>query len=182
MKPDRYPEPTSWIDSRAGSRTGAGTSVREVVEAIDAMVHIRAENKSLFIVVDEVSQYVHQDESRMLKLQSFVSELGQRLKGRVWLLATGQQKLEDQAENNNLGKLKDRFPTHLRVHLGHDEHPRRRPQASAQEEARAGEPSCATLFQKHRGDLKLYGYGVRGDHRGGLRRGLPDAPRAHRSA
>ncbi len=22
MKPDRYPEPTSWIDSRAGSRTG----------------------------------------------------------------------------------------------------------------------------------------------------------------
>ena len=35
----------------------------------------------------------------MLKLQSFVSELGQRLKGRVWLFATGQQKLEDQAEN-----------------------------------------------------------------------------------
>ncbi len=157
MKPDRYPEPTSWIDSRAGSRTGAGTSVREVVEAIDAMIHIREENKSLFIVVDEVSQYVHQDEGRMLKLQSFVSELGQRLKGRVWLLATGQQKLEDQAENNNIGKLKDRFPSHLRVHLAttnirdvvHKRLLKKRPEL---------EGTLRDLFLKHRGDLKLYGY------------------------
>jgi hypothetical protein len=73
MKPDRYPEPTSWIDSRAGSRTGAGTSVKEVVDAIDAMIHIREEDKALFIVVDEVSQYVHQDENRMLKLQTLVA-------------------------------------------------------------------------------------------------------------
>lgn len=157
MKPDRYPEPTSWIDSRAGSRTGAGTSVREVVEAIDAMIHIREEDKALFVVVDEVSQYVHQDESRMLKLQSFVSELGQRLKGRVWLFATGQQKLEDSGENNNLSKLKDRFPTHLRVHLSttnirdvvHKRLLKKKP---------AVERTLRDLFQKHRGDLKLYGY------------------------
>lgn len=157
MKPDRYPDPTSWIDSRAGARTGTGTSVREVVEAIDAMVHIREEKKSLFIVVDEVSQYVHQDESRMLKLQSFVSELGQRLKGRVWLFATGQQKLEDQAETNNLGKLKDRFPTHLRVHLAttniRDVVHKRLLKKKLEHES-----LLRDLFQKHRGDLKLYGY------------------------
>ena len=35
----------------------------------------------------------------------------------MWLFATGQQKLEDQSETNNIGKLKDRFPTQLRVHL-----------------------------------------------------------------
>jgi hypothetical protein len=158
MDRDRYTEPTSWIDSRAGSRTGAGTSVREVVEAIDAMIHIRAETKTLFIVVDEVSQYVHQDESRMLKLQSFVSELGQRLKGRVWLFATGQQKLEDQAETNNIGKLKDRFPTQLRVHLAttnirdvvHKRLLKKKPEF---------ESVLRAEFLKHRGDLKLYGYG-----------------------
>lgn len=157
MDDEKFRDPTSWIDSRAGSRTGAGTSVREVVEAIDAMVHLRAERKTLFIVVDEVSQYVHQDEGRMLKLQSFVSELGQRLKGRVWLLATGQQKLEDQAENNNLSKLKDRFPTHLRVHLAttnirdvvHKRLLRKKPER---------ESLLRELFQRHRGDLKLYGY------------------------
>ncbi len=158
MKPDRYPDPTSWIDSRAGMRTGAGTSAKEVVDAIDAMVHIRAEDKSLFIVVDEVSQYVQHDENRMLKLQSFVSELGSQLKGRVWLFATGQQRLEEQAESNNLAKLKDRFPQHLRVHLGttnirdvvHKRLLKKRPDK---------EQGLRDLFQKHRGDLKLYGYG-----------------------
>jgi Family of unknown function (DUF6079) len=157
MKPDRYPDPTSWIDSRAGSRTGAGTSVREVVEAIEAMLELRETGKSLFLVVDEVSQYVHQDESRMLKLQSFVSELGQRLKGRVWLLATGQQKLEDQAETNNLAKLKDRFPSNLRVHLAttnirdvvHKRLLKKKPEM---------EDGLRELFRKHRSDLKLYGY------------------------
>lgn len=158
MHPDRYVDPTSWIDSRAGARTGAGTSVREVVQAIEDMLMFRAEHKTLFIVVDEVSQYVHQDDNRMLRLASFVSELGQQLKGRVWLLATGQQKLEDNADLTSIGKLKDRFPPRLRVHLGttnirdvvHKRLLRKKPERVAQ---------VRELFQAHRGDLKLYGYG-----------------------
>lgn len=158
MKPDRYPEPASWIDSRAGSRTGAGSSVREAVDRIEAMLAIRAENSALFIVVDEVSQYVHQDDDRMLKLQSFVGDLGARMRGRVWLFATGQQKLEDGIDAGNLSKLKDRFPPHLRVHLGTMNirdvvHKRLLKKKATQE------PVLRELFQKHRGDLKLYGYG-----------------------
>lgn len=157
MKPDRYTDPTTWIDSRAGSRTGAGTSVREVAEAIEAMLALRAPGRTLFLIVDEVSQYIHQDENRMLKLQSFVSELGQRLAGRVWLFATGQQKLEDQAETNHLAKLKDRFPPHLRVHLAatnirdvvHKRLLKKHPEK---------EGVLRDLFHRHRGDLKLYGY------------------------
>lgn len=157
MKPDRYTDPASWIDSRAGSRTGAGTSVREIAGAIEAMLDLRAPGKTLFLIVDEVSQYIHQDENRMLMLQSFVSELGQRLAGRVWLFATGQQKLEDQAETNNLAKLKDRFPSHLRVHLAatnirdvvHKRLLKKKPEM---------EGALRDLFERHRGDLKLYGY------------------------
>ncbi|MBK8256776.1 MAG: BREX system P-loop protein BrxC [Polyangiaceae bacterium] len=160
MKPDRYPDPTSWIDSRAGARTGLGTSVREAVDAIDAMIHIREEHKTLFLVVDEVSQYVHQDESRMLKLQSFVSELGQRLKGRVWLFATGQQRLEEQAENNNIGKLKDRFPPALRVHLG-TTNIRDVVHKRLLKKSPAGDSAVRALFSdgSNRAALKLYGYG-----------------------
>ena len=157
LHPDRYREPTSWIDSRAGSRTGAGSSVREVVEAIDAMLSLRAEGKTLFLVVDEVSQYIHQDESRMLKLQSFVSELGQKLKGAVWLFATGQQKLEDTAEATNIGKLKDRFPPNLRVHLS-TTNIRDVVHKRLLKKDKSKEPLLRELFQKHRGDLKLYGY------------------------
>lgn len=158
MKPDRYPDPMSWIDSRAGSRTGAGTSVREVVDAIEGMISIREEGAALFIVVDEVSQYVHQDHGRMLALQSFVSELGQRFKGGVWIFATGQQKLDDSAENTVLGKLKDRFPPHLRVHLATTNirdvvHKRLLKKKQEMEKV------LRDRFKADRGDLKLYGYG-----------------------
>ena len=157
LHPDRYREPTSWIDSRAGSRTGAGSSVREVVDAIDAMLSIRAEGKTLFIVVDEVSQYVHQDESRMLKLQSFVSELGQKLKGAVWLFATGQQKLEDTVDASNIGKLKDRFPPQLRVHLS-TTNIRDVVHKRLLKKAQDKEGLLRTLFQSHRSDLRINGY------------------------
>jgi hypothetical protein len=158
MKPDRYPDPMSWIDARAGRQTGAGSSVVEVVRAIESMLDARGDDKALFIVIDEVSQYVHQDEGRMLKLQTFVMDLGQQLKGRVWLLATGQQKLEDTSESNNIGKLKDRFLTHLRVHLApanirdvvHKRLLKKKPER---------EGVLRELFQKHRSDLKLHGYG-----------------------
>ena len=85
-------------------------------------------------------------------------ELGSGSRARVWLLATGQQKLEDSADANNLGKLKDRFPPQLRVHLGttnirdvvHKRLLKKKPDQ---------EPVLRELFQKHRGDLKLHGYG-----------------------
>src|ERR1019366_2729026 len=94
----------------------------------------------------------------MLKLQTFVMDLGQQLKGRVWLLATGQQKLEDTSESTNIGKLKDRFLTHLRVHLApanirdvvHKRLLKKKPER---------EGVLREMFQKSRSDLKLHGYG-----------------------
>jgi hypothetical protein len=158
MNPTRYKDPTSWIDSRAGARAGAGGSPHEVIDAIEAMMARWAVGKTLFIVVDEVSQYVHHDDDRMLKLQSFVSALGQKMKGAVWLLATGQQQLEDKAGSANLGKMKDRFPESLRVHLGtmnirdvvHKRLLRKDPTKEADLRAR---------FDKHRADLRLHAYG-----------------------
>jgi hypothetical protein len=157
MKPDRYPDPMSWIESRAGSRTGLAGSVEKAVEAIDSMIHIREPERALFIVVDEVSQYVHQVEDRMLKLQSFVSELGQRMKGRVWLFATGQQKLEDSAESSHLGKLKDRFPPHLRVHLA-TTNIRDVVHKRLLKKWQDKEGILRELYQKHQADLRLYAY------------------------
>lgn len=43
LNPERYRDPMSWIDSRAGARTGAGTASTEVVNAIDGMLALRAE-------------------------------------------------------------------------------------------------------------------------------------------
>ena len=157
MNPELYTDPLSWYESRAGSQTGIGTSVEETTKAIADMLRLRAPGKTLFIVVDEVSQYIYQHTERMLRLQSFVSALGQRLKGQVWLLATGQQKLEDSDDESNIGKLKDRFPPKLRVHLAPTNirdvvHKRLLKKAPAKEAA------LRTKFQEHRNELKLYGY------------------------
>ncbi|MFW6374687.1 MAG: BREX system P-loop protein BrxC, partial [Thermodesulfobacteriota bacterium] len=132
-------------------------SVAETTQTIADMLNHRAPGKTLFIIVDEVSQHIHQNESRMLKLQSLVSDLGQKLKGRVWLLATGQKKLEDVEDNTVLGKLKDRFPPKLRVHLSPTNlrdvvHKRLLKKAPDKEAA------LRALFAQHRSDLKLYGY------------------------
>ncbi len=158
LEPEKYIEPMSWIDSRAGSRTGLGSAVDETTKAISAMLNRRAPSKTLFITIDEVSQYIHQNDNRMLKLQSFVEDLGQKLKGRVWLLATGQQQLEDGIDQGNIGKLKDRFPPKFRVHLTpsniRDVVHKRLLQKSPAHEA-----ELRNLFQQQRSDLKLYAYG-----------------------
>jgi hypothetical protein len=151
-----YKDPMSWLDSRAGAQKLR--SPEEAVTDIAAMMSKRYPQRTLFLVVDEVSQYVHDNEDRMLRLQSFVSALGQRLKGGAWLLATGQQKLEDgAAAKSPLSKLKDRFPDKLRVHLGtanirdvvHKRLLAKRPSVVAE---------LRDLFQQHRADLSLYSF------------------------
>ena len=56
----------------------------------------------------------------MLDLQSFVSEIGGRARpgrSQLWLIVTGQEKLEEESKDSVLFKLQDRFPPELRVHL-----------------------------------------------------------------
>jgi beta-phosphoglucomutase-like phosphatase (HAD superfamily) len=153
--PDRYADPMAWLTSRAGTHSYAA-SVEESSRAIADMLGFRAPRATLFIVIDEVSQYVHQDTGRMLKLQSFVSDLGQRHKGKVWLLVTGQEKLEEGGDSI-LSKMKDRFPEKLRVHLAvtniRDVVHKRLLGKTA-----AGARRLRELFQNHRNELRLFAY------------------------
>lgn len=158
MHPERFTDPQSWYDSRAGKLGAAGTSVEEATSAIAAMRRFRAPGKTIFLVVDEVSQYIAEQELRMLALQSFASHLGQELRGAVWLLATGQQKLDQEVSVATVvGKLKDRFPERLRVHLS-PSNIRDVVHRRLLTKAKDKEPVVRELFQKHRSDLKRLAY------------------------
>lgn len=157
MEPTKYRDSMSWLLSRAGTSFSEGLGVTETVRNIQSMLERHAPGATLFIVVDEVSQYVHQSDDRMLKLQSFVSELGQRLKGKAWLLATGQQQLEERGGSTTLGKLKDRFPPSLRVHL-HTTNIRDVVHRRLLKKSPAKEEFLRKLFENHGSKLKLYGY------------------------
>ena len=152
----RYTDPMSWIDSRAG--TTVTDSPSEAVAAISDMMRLRKPNGTLFIVVDEVSQYVLSHEQRVDRLRAFASELGSQLKGKVWLLALGQQKIDEDAGDAFLVWAKDRFPQQLRVHLAatniRDVVHRRLLQKT-----REGEEELRRRFEKHRPDLKLFAFG-----------------------
>lgn len=73
----------------------------------------------VMFVVDEVGQYVARDVHRVGDLQGLAEAL-QKTRGRLWLLATSQQRLEDIVESlegnlSELARVKDRFP--LKVDL-----------------------------------------------------------------
>jgi len=157
MYPERYTDPMSWFISRGGTHTRS-ESPEEAVAAIRDMLAFRQPSATLFLVVDEVSQYVLSNKDRVDRLRAFATALGATLRGRAWLLALGQQKLDEEADDSFLVWAKDRFPPKLRVHLAttnirdvvHKRLLHKRPAAEAQLRA---------LFERHRPDLKLYAYG-----------------------
>ena len=156
MYPDKYTDPMSWFTSRGGTHTRA-VSPEDAVKAIHDMLQFRRPGATLFLVVDEVSQYVLSQNDRVERMRAFAEQLGARLKGKAWLLALGQQKLEEEADASFLVKTKDRFPPKLRVHLAatnirdvvHRRLLHKTPEAEAQ---------LRTLFEQQRPDLKLFAY------------------------
>jgi hypothetical protein len=158
LKPTIYPDPMAWVNSRAGSAFDGKRAADEAALAIQDMLRRRQDDRTLFLVIDEVSQYVHDDDDRMLALQSFVAALGQRMKGKAWILATGQQKLEEGAgPGGAIVKMKARFPPHLRVHLG-SANIREVVHQRLLRKKKTLEADLRTLFHAHRPELALHAY------------------------
>lgn len=157
MFPERYTDPMAWFISRAGTHARS-ESPEEAVQAIHDMLRFRRPESTLFLVVDEVSQYVLANKDRVDRLRAFATALGAGLRGRAWLLALGQQKLDEEADESFLVWAKDRFPPKLRVHLSptniRDVVHKRLLQKKAEHES-----TLKDLFQQHRADLKLFAYG-----------------------
>jgi hypothetical protein len=159
LQPESFVDTMDWVNARAGQKA-APLSAEDAAAAIGDMLEYRAPGKTAFVVIDEVSQYIFQDHKRMLAMQSLVSALGQRLRGKVWLLVTGQQQLDDQNDRQILGKMQDRFPPSLRVHLDtvnirdvvHRRLLHKKP---------AREAELRTLYDRYRSNLQLFAYRCR---------------------
>ena len=157
MYPDLFIDPMSWFTSRAGTHR-RNESPSDAVTAIRDMIRFRKPGSTLFLVIDEVSQYIVWNKDRIDRLRAFVTELGTQLKGYAWLIAIGQQQIDQGADDTFLVWLKDRFPEKLRVHLA-PTNIRDVVHKRLLKKNRKGEDTLAALFEKHRPDLKLYAYG-----------------------
>ena len=157
LHPDIYENDRDWHMRHGGTAVNV-LSPEEAVKTVGEMLGFRRPEATLFLVVDEVSQYVLSNKDRVDRLRAFATSLGAGLKGKVWLLALGQQKLDEDADDSFLIWAKDRFPPKLRVHLAatnirdvvHKRLLQKKPSV---------EPLLRDMFDTHRADLKLFAYG-----------------------
>jgi hypothetical protein len=156
--PGEYKDQSSWLLAYGSDSGIQNKSIQERVTEIKKMMERRSPDITVFIVIDEMSQYIGGDESKMLSLQTLIQHLGAECKGKVWVIATGQEKLEEAHKGQALYKLQDRFPPYLRVHLNKsnvDEIIRRR---LLKKNAKGSQALESLLNAGAISNLKLYGY------------------------
>ncbi len=88
------------------------------VKEMIALVRRRSGRENILFIVDEAGHYVSAREDLILNLDGLAKNIKNVGQGKVWLVATAQQILAENAaalNSENLYKLKDRFP--INVHL-----------------------------------------------------------------
>ena len=74
----------------------------------------RLGSKALVFVIDELGQFIARDPKRILDTQGIIQSLSEEGAGRIWVLATSQERLDDlvgvqSPERTELARLRDRF-------------------------------------------------------------------------
>jgi hypothetical protein len=119
LEPDTYPSADSW--SKAAQKR-ADITPGLLAERCKELMKRRNPDKALVFVIDEVGQFVARDVQKMLDLQAIVQNLGRIGRGKMWIVVTSQEKLNELVgglddKRVELARLMDRFPAELQVHL-----------------------------------------------------------------
>ena len=90
-------------------------SIAKLVSEIKEYVDAQPEDFRLLFMVDEVGQYVGGDTNLLLNLQSLVETIGSECKGKVWVVCTGQEAIDEviKARENEFSRIQARFKTRL---------------------------------------------------------------------
>ena len=90
-------------------------SIAQLVSEIKEHVDAQPKDFRLLFMIDEVGQYVGEDTDMLLNLQSLVEELGSKCDGKVWVVCTGQEAIDEiiKARENEFSRIQARFKTRL---------------------------------------------------------------------
>ena len=102
---------SNWFN---GSET-VETSIAQLVSEIKEYVDDKPANFRLLFMIDEVGQYVGGDTDLLLNLQSLVEKIGSKCNGKVWVVCTGQEAIDEiiKARENEFSRIQARFKTRL---------------------------------------------------------------------
>jgi len=115
-KPQLAPDADTLIDrlvSTFPDRSAVPMSVDAMESLIDRALRLGRSHLPLtLIILDELQQFLQQRPDQTLKVQSIAERLASNFKGRIMLVATGQQAL---TQVDYLQKLLDRFPVTVQL-------------------------------------------------------------------
>lgn len=93
----------------------ADMSIKQLVSEIKEYVDGKDGDFRLLFCVDEVGQYIGDDGDLMMNLQSLVEEIGDKCRGKVWIMVTSQEAIDSVVKitGNDFSKIQGRFNTRL---------------------------------------------------------------------
>lgn len=91
------------------------TSIAQLVSEMKEYVDSKPDDFRLLFMVDEVGQYVGGDTDLLINLQSLVEKIGSECNGKVWVICTGQEAIDEiiKARENEFSRIQARFKTRL---------------------------------------------------------------------
>ena len=91
------------------------TSIAQLVSEIKEYVDNQPKDFRLLFMIDEVGQYVGGDTDLLINLQSLVEKIGSECMGKVWVVCTGQEAIDEiiKARENEFSRIQARFKTRL---------------------------------------------------------------------
>lgn len=101
-----------WFDNAEITNTSPEQFVKEVKEYVDS----KPKGFRLLFMADEVGQFVGESSGMLLNLQTIIELLGSRCRGQVWVMATGQEALDDMAiklRQDEFSRIMARFAIRL---------------------------------------------------------------------
>jgi hypothetical protein len=119
LDPATFPTPDSWVQA---AKQRADVTPGLLAERCKLLMARHKPGHTLIFVIDEIGQFVARDVQKMLDLQAVVQSLGRVGRGKMWVVVTSQEKLNELVgglddKRVELARLMDRFPHELQVHL-----------------------------------------------------------------
>lgn len=93
-------------------------SAQSFAERIQNYIEKRGNDHHVVFLIDEVGQYIGNDGSLLLNLQSIVEELGVRTNGRAWIICSSQEAIDDVVKGvkkDDFSKILGRFDTKIKL-------------------------------------------------------------------
>ena len=90
-------------------------SIEDFAKRVKEYIEKKGSNHHVVFMVDEVGQYIGDDSSLMLNLQTVRHELSQTCYGKAWVIVTSQQDVDSimKVKGNDFSKIQGRFATRL---------------------------------------------------------------------